>query len=102
MEPIITSIIFVSLIALFSLPGYLFRRRIYVNGKEVTIKNNPLGIESVFVDNQKIASKFSLSGGIYTCDVDGAKIEIDYFYRLCGLSIGITVRKDGSILYSDK
>lgn len=87
---------------LLGISGFLFKRRVIINGKEVIIKNNPLGIETILIDGAEKVSKFSFSGGAYNFAIGDSKIDVDYFYRLGGFAIGITVRKDGEIYYSDK
>ena len=82
--------------------GYLFNRRFYINGEEIIISHNPFGIERISVAGKTIYKKFSFSGSHQEFLVGDSKCEVDYYFKQLGLSVGITVRKDGKILYSDK
>jgi len=102
MEPSPITILIILAVILISISGYWFNRRLYINGKEVIISNNCFGFETISVDDNVVIKKFSFMGGRYEFTVDESKCEVEYYLRLLGLAIGITVRKDGDIIYSDK
>ncbi|EDM27021.1 hypothetical protein LNTAR_07249 [Lentisphaera araneosa HTCC2155] len=95
-------ILAILVIILLGTSGFLFKRRVIINGTEVIIKNNPFGIETILIDGTEEVSKFSVTGGVYNFTIGESKVEVDYFYRLGGLAIGVTIRKDGEVYYSDK
>ena len=92
--------IFVFLLVLAS--GYAFKRRVIINEVEILICNSPLGVEKIYVAGAQVANQFSFSGKLHRFEVSGSLCEVDYFMMKAGLTVGISVRKDGQLIYSDK
>jgi len=88
-------------LVLATIPGYWFKKKIYVDGHEFILSNNLLGIEKVIVDNQIRVSKFALAG-THKVEVGDSVYEIDFFHMPHFLSVGISLKRGDDIIYTEK
>ncbi len=84
-----------------SIPGYWFKKRFQIDGHEIFVKNNLLGKETVIIDGKTVFSKFSFFGARYEFDLDGTSYEVEFSLKYHCLGVGITLRKAGSVVFSD-
>ena len=46
-------------ITVAAIPGYWFKKKIYIDENEILISNNLLGIEKVYINEEVVISKFA-------------------------------------------
>ena len=79
-------------LVLATIPGYWFKKTIWLDGHEFVIRNNLLGIEKVIVDGKVCVSKFSWAG-THKIKIDEFEYEISFFHKPHFMSVGITLHK---------
>jgi hypothetical protein len=88
-------------LALATVPGYWFKKTIRVDGHDVVIRNNLMGIEKVIVDGKVLISKFSWAG-THKFEIEESEYEVSFFHKPHFLSVGITLRRGDDLLYTEK
>jgi len=92
---------FLAGLVLASIPGYWFKKKIRIDGHDIVVCNNLLGIEKVIVDGVIVISRFSWAG-THKFELEGSKYEISYFHKPHFLSVGITLKRGDELLYTEK
>lgn len=88
-------------LAMATIPGYWFKKKIIVDGHEVILTNNLLGIEKVLVDGEIVISKFSWAG-THKFEIGGSEYEASFFHKPHFLSVGISLKRGEELIYTEK
>jgi hypothetical protein len=88
-------------IMLATIPGYWFKKRINIDGKEILISNNLLGVEKVYVNGAVVISKFAWAG-THQFQIENIEYVVSFFFKPHFLSVGVELRRGNEILYSDR
>ena len=88
-------------LVLATIPGYWFKKKVYVTGNEILVSNNLLGIEKISVNGELVVSKFSWAG-THRIEVENNEYEISFFHRRHFLSVGIEVKLGNEIVYTER
>ena len=86
-----------------SMVGYSFNKFIMFGDKKIRVKHTIFGKVYICVDDQVLMSEFNMLPKRHEFIINGnVVLEIDHFLKWHTLALGIDVRIDGKLIYSDK
>lgn len=88
---------------LASIPGYWFKKTFWIDGHALVVRNNLLGIESIYLDGHRVVSRFAFAG-TYVVEVGSSSYEVSYYYMWHFLGAGVRLRHlpSGRVIYSER
>ena len=88
-------------ITVAAIPGYWFKKKIYIDENEILISNNLLGIEKVYINEEVVISKFAWAG-THQIKMEEVEYEVSFFFKALFLSVGIELKRENEVLYSER
>jgi hypothetical protein len=89
------------LLLVATIPGYCFKKKIYIDENEILISNNLLGIEKVCINEEVVISKFAWAG-TYQFKMEEVEYEASFFFKKLFFSVGIELKRGNQVLYSER